>query len=302
MKNDRLSSAVNRQDESGATAIESPVAADEIDALETGSISTPQTEETESKAPPLQTELRKAGDSEDTVSVEVPGDNENIETTDLQTEAEASTLPQAESRKGENSTDTASAEASNDGENTETTEAVAEPVPEAGKPKKEKSEHGRRALVKELERLRADHAKLSSDYAQLKDRYLRLAAEMENFRKRVERDFSNRWENGIAMLFAELLPVVDDLERFFAADNGTKDYDALASGVRLIYQNILKILQNRGVVAMEAVGSGFDPTRHEAIYQKPVDGMTANIVVEENIKGYLLFDKVLRPAKVIVSA
>jgi molecular chaperone GrpE len=202
----------------------------------------------------------------------------------------------------------------------------AEPVP-AGvvlgpeKPKKEKFDFRRRAQAKELEqkerelaRLQDDHAKLTSIHAELKDRYLRLAAEMENFRKRLERDFASRVENAVAGLLAELLPVVDDLERFLDArkdlEDGTKavsgnettEYEALVAGASLIYQNMLKILQSRGVTTMETVGQEFDPNRHEAMMQMAAEGKAPNLVVQENTKGYLLHDKVLRPAKVIVSA
>ena len=185
------------------------------------------------------------------------------------------------------------------------------------KPKKEKLDFRRRLLVKqleqkerELERAREDYTRATLQYAEMKDRYLRLVAEMENFRKRLERDFSNRVENSLGSLLAELLPVVDDLERFFGArrdmeagsSDGAKDYEALSAGARLIYQNILKILQNRGVKAMETVDHEFDPNRHEALLQMPVAGKASNHVVQENTKGYLFLDKVLRPAKVIVSA
>ncbi len=189
------------------------------------------------------------------------------------------------------------------------------------KPKKEKFDFRRRAQAKELEqkerelaRLQDDHARLVSVHAELKDRYLRLAAEVENFRKRLERDFANRVEGAVAGLLVELLPVVDDLGRFLHARKGleagaktlasseTTDYETLVAGASLIYQNMLKILQNRGVTAMETVGQEFDPNRHEAMMQMVVEGRAPNLVVQENTKGYLLHDKVLRPAKVIVSA
>jgi molecular chaperone GrpE len=191
----------------------------------------------------------------------------------------------------------------------------------AEKSKKEKFDFRRRAQAKALEqkerelaRLQDDYAKLTSVHAELKDRYLRLAAEMENFRKRLERDFANRVEGAVSGLLAELLPVVDDLERFLNAHKGleagakalsgneTTDYESLAAGASLIYQNMLKILQNRGVTAMATLGQEFDPNRHEAMMQMAVEGKAPNLVVQENTKGYLLYDKVLRPAKVIVSA
>jgi molecular chaperone GrpE len=181
-------------------------------------------------------------------------------------------------------------------------------VAESGKPKKGRMDFRRRALLKELEdkekdldKLRDEYAKSVLQNAELKDRHLRLAAEMENFRKRLEREFSNRVESRVAGVLAELLPVVDDIERFFGASDEAKDHEALADGVRLIYQNMLKILQNHGVTAMETVGQNFDPNRHEALMQMPVEGQAPNLVVQETTRGYLLLDKVLRPAKVIVS-
>jgi len=181
-------------------------------------------------------------------------------------------------------------------------------VAEIGKPKKGRMDFRRRALLKELEdkekefdKLRDEYAKLVLQNAEQKDRHLRLAAEMENFRKRLEREFSNRVESRVAGVLAQLLPVVDDLERFFGVSDEAKDYESLAAGARLIYQNMLKILQNHGVTAMEAVGQNFDPNRHEALMQMPVEGKAPNLVVQETTKGYLLLDKVLRPAKVIVS-
>jgi molecular chaperone GrpE len=179
---------------------------------------------------------------------------------------------------------------------------------EADKSKKERFDFRRRALIKELEqkekefdKLRDDHAMLALQHADLKDRYLRLAAEMENFRKRLEKEFFNRVESRVADLLTELLPVVDDLERLLGVGNEAKEYDSLIVGARLIHQNVLKILQNRGVSAMETAGKEFDPNRHEALLQMPAEGKAPNIVVQETAKGYLLFDKVLRPAKVIVS-
>jgi molecular chaperone GrpE len=177
--------------------------------------------------------------------------------------------------------------------------------------KKERFDFRRRTLLKELEskekeidKLRDDNLKVSLQYAELKDRHLRFAAEMENSRKRLDREFANRAVNKVAELLSELLPVVDDFERFFDSRKGTEtpDDDALTAGARLIYQNLLKILQRRGVSAMEAVGQAFDPTRHEAVLQMPVEDQASNQVVQETVKGYMLFDKVLRPAQVIVSA
>lgn len=190
----------------------------------------------------------------------------------------------------------------------EAAEASEEGTADADKIKKDRFDFRRRALLKELEqkekehdKLRDEYAKLALQHAEVKDRYLRLAAEMENFRKRLEREFTSRAEGRVADLLVELLPVVDDFERFFGAGGEAKDYDSLATGARLIHQNVLKILQNRGVTLMESLHQEFDPKRHEALLQMAVEGKAANLVVQETTRGYLLFDKVLRPAKVIIS-
>jgi len=200
-------------------------------------------------------------------------------------------------------------------EDTEELELI--PAPENGEGEKmleaeiekPKKDFRRRTLLKELEQKeielekgREENTRLADQYTDLKDRHLRLAAEMENSRKRLEREYNNRAESKVADLLAELLPVVDDMERMFGASAEAKDYEALMGGAKLIHQNVQKILQTRGVTAMETLDQVFDPTRHEALLQMPVDGKAPNLVVQENKKGYLFAERVLRPAQVIVSA
>jgi len=164
-----------------------------------------------------------------------------------------------------------------------------------------KSTRRRQRLNKELEKLRQASAKLAEENSILKDKYLRLAAEMENFRKRTDRDLRNRVRNAFADLVSEFLPVLDDLERPLSADDEHRDYDSLLNGIRIIHQKLTKVLEARGVKVMQTVGNEFDPNLHEAITQIEADGKPSGIVLEEHLKGYTLDDRVLRAAKVIVS-
>jgi len=230
--------------------------------------------------------------------------DEQLLTIDETTEASPAAEEAALAANGVAKTAAASA-ATHESEAAETSEDA---TADTDKIKKDRFDFRRRALLKELEqkekehdKLRDDYAKLALQHAEVKDRYLRLAAEMENFRKRLEREFTSRAEGRVADLLTELLPVADDFERFFGAGGEAKDYDALAVGARLIHQNVLKILQNRGVTPMATLHHEFDPQRHEALLQMPVEGKAPNLVVQETTHGYMLFDKVLRPAKVIIS-
>ncbi len=175
----------------------------------------------------------------------------------------------------------------------------------------EKTEKGesrsRRALHKENQRLKEQQAKLQADLEAQRDQYLRRIAEMENFRKRSERDFTLRLQMSLADFYLELLPILDDLERSQAtvlADAGedkNQEVESLANGLALILQNLRKRLESRGVKAMQTVGMPFDPTRHEALGEADGNGQAPQTVIEEHVKGYMLHDRVLRPAKVMIS-
>ena len=159
----------------------------------------------------------------------------------------------------------------------------------------------RKGQGQEAKRLAAELEKLTSEHQALKDRYLRLVAEMDNFRKRTDRDFQNRLQNAFAEMVVELLPILDDLERSLNTKSETRDDDSLLNGVKIICQSFKKVLEDRGVRVMQTVGTEFNPNVHEALTQISSEGKPAGIVLEEHIKGYMLNDRVLRPARVIVS-
>ena len=136
-----------------------------------------------------------------------------------------------------------------------------------------------------------------------RDEYLdslqRLKAEFDNYRKRTEREQSQRAANSAARLVKELLPVLDDLER--ALEAATEHEEAkLEEGVRLVHRALLGILQREGVAEIETEGA-FDPHVHEALLAQPVEDAEPGSVVQVLQKGYRLGNRVLRPARVVVA-
>jgi molecular chaperone GrpE len=134
-----------------------------------------------------------------------------------------------------------------------------------------------------------------------KDQLLRKAAEFENYKRRMENELRSIIENATEQLIIELLPVLDDFDRFLRSCGDQKDYDVLVRGVELISNKLTKILSLRGVAPFESVGKPFDVDRHDALLQVPRGDVPPHTVIEEVSRGYLLNGKVLRHAKVIVS-
>lgn len=148
----------------------------------------------------------------------------------------------------------------------------------------------------------ADEAgRLAEERDQLRDRLLRTTAEFDNYRKRVERDRREMADRAAEGLLLDLLPVVDDLERALAADAAGEGAEAYRRGVELIHRQILDLLGRRGVTAVEPLGADFDPHLHQAVASEPADGRRDGEVVEVLRKGYLLNDRLLRPAMVKVA-
>lgn len=150
------------------------------------------------------------------------------------------------------------------------------------------------ALKKKLE-------ELESENKDLNERLLRKAAEFDNYKKRTENEFAQVMANANAGLIADLLPVLDDFERFLGSGHESEDIKGLVSGVELIYKNLVKVLEKRGVEPLYAVGQEFDPEKHEALMQVESEEYPSNTVVEEHLKGYVMNDRVLRHSQVLVS-
>lgn len=162
------------------------------------------------------------------------------------------------------------------------------------------TEEEARDLEKEL-------ASAQEEAAQLRDKVLRVAADCENFKKRMERERLAGLKYAGEQIFREILPVVDNLER--AIDQGCvegadaeKNLAALLEGVQLTYKSLVSTLEKFEVKVVEGVGQPFDPNQHEALTMEPSDSVPASHIVTEFEKGYYYKDRLLRAAKVIVSS
>ena len=133
------------------------------------------------------------------------------------------------------------------------------------------------------------------------ERLLRKTAEFDNYRKRIERERQQVSESAAADLLAELLPLVDDLERALKADAGSEGAEAYRRGVELIHRQLMELLRKRGVRSVDSVGANFDPHFHQAVSHEAAEGRRDGEIVEEFRRGYMLGDRLLRPAMVKVA-
>ena len=152
----------------------------------------------------------------------------------------------------------------------------------------------------------SDMGKLQQELAESKDQLLRLAAEFENFKKRMEREKETLLQFAGENIFRELLASVDNLDR--ALEQGSTDsgdpqqkLDALLEGVDLTHKGLLATLEKFEVFPIDSEGMEFDPNEHEAMTMESSDKVPANHVLQEFVKGYRFKDRLLRPAKVVVS-
>ncbi|MDO9548112.1 MAG: nucleotide exchange factor GrpE [Candidatus Marinimicrobia bacterium] len=134
------------------------------------------------------------------------------------------------------------------------------------------------------------------------ERYMRLAAEFDNYRKRTQKEMGDIIEYAGEKVLRNILPVLDDFERAMANHEGDEDSDeTLQKGLEMIYKKFTKTLFDMDVKPMETVNQPFDPDLHHAVMAKEVEDVDADIIVEEFEKGYLFKKHVLRHAKVVVS-
>lgn len=159
-------------------------------------------------------------------------------------------------------------------------------------------------INKELSDIDALNKQLADAQAQVekeKKEYLFLMAEFDNFRKRTVKEKGELIKNASESVLKGLLPIVDDFERGLEASAKVEDPAEVRKGMELIYQKLVKYLEQNGVKAIESTGKPFDAEMHEAIAMVPAaDESQKGIVIDTPTKGYTLNDKVLRHAKVVV--
>ena len=157
-------------------------------------------------------------------------------------------------------------------------------------------------IKSEIDILKEKIAELEKQSAQYKDQLLRKAAEFDNYRRRTETEMLNFTKFASENVITQLLPILDDLSRSLKSGKEKLDNDPFYKGVELISSKCLKILEAQGLKAMETVGKEFNVDYHDALMQLPKADVPPHTIIEEVEKGYLLFDKVIRHAKVIVSS
>jgi molecular chaperone GrpE len=141
--------------------------------------------------------------------------------------------------------------------------------------------------------------RLKAEVAELKDRMLRDRAELENFKRRQARDKADALRFANEGLLRDLLPLIDNLHRAVEHARGSTETAAIADGVEMTLRGLTDALERHGVKIVEALGRPFDPTHHEAVAQVESEH-PPNTVVGEHQRGYLLHDRLLRPALVTV--
>lgn len=133
------------------------------------------------------------------------------------------------------------------------------------------------------------------------DRYLRASAELDNLKKRAQREREEYIRFANESLLREILPVLDNFDRALEAARAASETQSVVAGVELIQRELLKVLEKFGVTPYSAQGQPFDPERHEAVQRVVKPGAPDWTVVEETQRGYLLNGRVLRPAMVVVA-
>lgn len=142
-------------------------------------------------------------------------------------------------------------------------------------------------------------SRLQHELSEAKDKYLRLAAEFENYKRRTSRERIELTQTAGRDIIQSLLDVLDDSERAAKNLETTEDVAQIKEGVMLVFNKLKNTLQGRGLKAMESVGTDFDPELHEAVTEIPMAGQEGK-VVDVIMPGYYLNEKLIRHAKVIV--
>jgi molecular chaperone GrpE len=153
-------------------------------------------------------------------------------------------------------------------------------------------------LSAEIESLKKQLTEAESKTSEYKDSWLRSQADFQNYKKRLERDNEMMYISMKGDIIKKVLPVLDDLER---ALQNRRAEDPWADGIELIARKIQNMLESEGVKKIEALGAEFDPNFHEAISHEPADGAQSGSVIGVAQNGYMLGERVIRPALVRVA-
>ncbi len=149
---------------------------------------------------------------------------------------------------------------------------------------------------------RGKKKKADAEHEALQDRHIRLQADFENYRKRMVREKTELYRMANADLVEELLPALDHFDLALGAASDHQAGDAVVEGVKLVREQLLKVLEKFGLKVIDAANAEFDPNIHEAISHLPSPDVKENHVMEQVRRGYMMGDKLLRAAQVVVSS
>jgi molecular chaperone GrpE len=152
----------------------------------------------------------------------------------------------------------------------------------------------------DLDDYKAVFERLQQEKEELNSKYLRLAADFQNFRKRVDKEKSDIYEFANEKLILDLLPVVDNFERALQSAKENEQEKAFVKGIEMIFKQFLDVLTKNGVKEISAIGETFDPNYHHAVMQEENSDYESNTITEVFQKGYTFNEKVVRPSMVKV--
>lgn len=186
----------------------------------------------------------------------------------------------------------------------ERNEQVVEEVKEAQTEEAVASENSEETVVEEKSEaalLQARVDELQAKLTETEGRMLRLQADFENYKRRVQLDKQAAEKYRSQSLVSDILPALDNFERAMQVEANDEQMKSLLQGMEMVYRQLLEALTKEGVEAIEAVGKQFDPHEHQAVMQVEDSEFESNAVVEEFQKGYKLKDRVIRPSMVKVN-
>ena len=190
-----------------------------------------------------------------------------------------------------------------DSEEKEKNETAQKQATEDDKPVKSKTEDANSTDAENsLKEMEAKFEAKEEEAKETYDRLLRVSAEFENYKKRTSREMEDFRKYANQSLLKEMLSVVDNLELAINSSNEDKKADKnLIEGLNLTLNEILRVFEKFNVIPIEAQGQPFDPAYHEAVMREETDDYPENTVISEFQKGYLIHDRLLRPAMVVVA-
>ncbi len=158
------------------------------------------------------------------------------------------------------------------------------------------------AVMEDIDALRSRAEQAERDRDELRDLAQRTRADFENYQKRMQRDLAQERRFAHAPLATDLLGALDNLDRAMAAAKQAGETGPLVQGVAMVQSQILDVLRRHGITRIEAEGKPFDPNLHQAVTQQHREGVPSGTVLEVLQPGYMIHERVLRPASVVVSA